>query len=144
MPQLERSEEPDVRGKSGWPAAALSVLFALAGVPIYIWLMGVSSVRSSGWPAFLFLFLGSAFAVWQVRRFHTWAWRIAAGVNSTFLTLWTGAFFVFAALPKPSAAAHQLVSAPDFRLPDQYGQSVSLEASRKLGPVLLVFYRGHW
>lgn len=34
--------------------------------------------------------------------------------------------------------------APDFTVTDHRGQTVSLEALRASGPVLLLFYRGHW
>ncbi len=42
----------------------------------------------------------------------------------------------------PGLAAGQ--TAPDFTLPDQAGQPVSLAALRRHGPVVLVFYRGTW
>ena len=35
-------------------------------------------------------------------------------------------------------------SAPDFTLPNQAGQPVSLAALRARGPVVLCFYRGRW
>jgi hypothetical protein len=35
-------------------------------------------------------------------------------------------------------------SAPDFTLPNQAGQAVSLSALRTRGPVVLSFYRGRW
>ena len=35
-------------------------------------------------------------------------------------------------------------AAPDFTLPNQTGQSVSLAALRARGPVVLSFYRGRW
>ncbi len=34
--------------------------------------------------------------------------------------------------------------APQFTLQDQNGQAVSLQGMLSRGPVLLVFYRGHW
>ena len=34
--------------------------------------------------------------------------------------------------------------APDFRLPSPFGANVSLTEAAKLGPVVLIFYRGHW
>lgn len=37
-----------------------------------------------------------------------------------------------------------LAQAPDFSLPDESGKPVSLTELRRRGPVLLVFYRGHW
>lgn len=35
-------------------------------------------------------------------------------------------------------------SAPDFTLPDQDGKVTGLAGLRANGPVVLVFYRGHW
>jgi cytochrome oxidase Cu insertion factor (SCO1/SenC/PrrC family) len=35
-------------------------------------------------------------------------------------------------------------SAPTFTLPDHNGQPVELAKLRERGPVVLVFYRGHW
>ena len=35
-------------------------------------------------------------------------------------------------------------TAPEFSLPDQKGQQVSLRELLREGPVLVVFYRGHW
>jgi cytochrome oxidase Cu insertion factor (SCO1/SenC/PrrC family) len=34
--------------------------------------------------------------------------------------------------------------APDFALPDQDGRTVALADLRAHGPVVVVFYRGHW
>ncbi|MBI4953316.1 MAG: redoxin domain-containing protein [Myxococcales bacterium] len=34
--------------------------------------------------------------------------------------------------------------APDFTLPSHDGQTVSLAGLRKLGPAVVVFYRGFW
>jgi hypothetical protein len=34
--------------------------------------------------------------------------------------------------------------APDFTLPSQDGRAVSLATELARGPVVLVFYRGHW
>ena len=34
--------------------------------------------------------------------------------------------------------------APDFTLPRAGGGTVSLESARVSGPVVLIFYRGHW
>lgn len=41
-------------------------------------------------------------------------------------------------------AAQEDTQAPDFVLPTVFGELVSLAEARKEGPVLLVFYRGHW
>jgi cytochrome oxidase Cu insertion factor (SCO1/SenC/PrrC family) len=34
--------------------------------------------------------------------------------------------------------------APAFALPDQHGNQVELAKLRERGPVVVVFYRGHW
>jgi len=34
--------------------------------------------------------------------------------------------------------------APDFTLTDQEGRKVTLSEARRIGPVVLVFYRGYW
>lgn len=34
--------------------------------------------------------------------------------------------------------------APDFTLIDQYRRKVTLSEARRVGPVVLVFYRGYW
>jgi cytochrome oxidase Cu insertion factor (SCO1/SenC/PrrC family) len=40
--------------------------------------------------------------------------------------------------------AAQAAIAPDFALPDENGKSHALADLRAKGPVVLVFYRGHW
>ncbi|NOT32138.1 MAG: redoxin domain-containing protein [Planctomycetes bacterium] len=76
-------------------------------------------------------------AAWRDRR--PWVLCVAAfelGVLALFL--W--AFFVVARLPGSEPPAR----APDFTLPDQEGRPVTLTEELTQGPVLLVFYRGHW
>lgn len=46
------------------------------------------------------------------------------------------------ALPDPGIQAGE--RAPDFTLPNAFGQQVSLHDELKKGPVVLVFYRGAW
>lgn len=45
-------------------------------------------------------------------------------------------------LPNPGIQLGE--KAPDFRLNNAFGQSISLEKELKKGPVILVFYRGSW
>ena len=54
------------------------------------------------------------------------------------LALW--AFFGLAKLPATALPER----AVDFTLPDQDGHPVTLAAELAKGPVLLVFFRGHW
>jgi len=46
-------------------------------------------------------------------------------------------------LPKPQIAFNKGVSAPDFTLQDENGQSFHLAAQRGQ-PVVLIFFRGYW
>ena len=45
-------------------------------------------------------------------------------------------------MPNPGIAVGQI--APDFTLPDAYGETLNLKQALKKGPVILVFYRGAW
>ena len=54
------------------------------------------------------------------------------------------AFFGLAALPATAGTPVVGKPVPSFILPDQNGQTVSLEEAHADGPALLVFYRGHW
>lgn len=64
-----------------------------------------------------------------------------------------GVFYEARQLPAASAAPRVGQTAPDFSLPDQNGQTVTLTEllsspagvpSAKAKAVLLIFYRGHW
>jgi cytochrome oxidase Cu insertion factor (SCO1/SenC/PrrC family) len=76
-------------------------------------------------------------------------WRVAA-------TLLVSAFFIFprssrAQLPLSTAAPYVGQRAPDFTLPDQHGNLVSLAnllkpepGARRCAGLVLIFYRGYW
>ncbi|UCG34546.1 MAG: redoxin domain-containing protein [Phycisphaerales bacterium] len=55
-----------------------------------------------------------------------------------------GALFGLLRLPAAPQAPPARAAAPDFTLPDQNGNPVTLSSFRGRGPVLLVFYRGFW
>lgn len=82
----------------------------------------------------LFLALSAA---WKDRRI--WV-RIVTGLELACAAFFVWAFFVFARLPAVTPPR----GAPDFTLPDQDGRPVTLSAELAKGPVLLVFFRGHW
>lgn len=82
----------------------------------------------------LFLSLSAA---WQDRR--PWVRGVAVfQLGVLAFSLW--AFFVYARLPEGRPPERAL----DFTLPDQDDRPVTLSAELEKGPVLLVFYRGHW
>jgi hypothetical protein len=69
--------------------------------------------------------------------------RALGVVNAAAVFLMLVGFFVLTALPRatPPAVAER---APDFELPDHQGDRFSLGRALADGPILLVFYRGHW
>ena len=52
-------------------------------------------------------------------------------------------FYFSYQLPKGDGALRVSQAAPDFKLPDQHGQTIELSALRGK-KVILAFYRGHW
>ena len=98
-------------------------------------------MRASGAAAWLALVIGlllSASAALVDRRLWVRAFLVL-GLAQLGLFVWL--FFGFARLPAPTKP---LERASDFTLADQLGRSVTLSAELSKGPVLLVFFRGHW
>ena len=86
---------------------------------------------------------GAALGLGAVLRDRRWRIRLAGVFNIVLLSAFTYAFFWAAALPAPDVVTIG-APAPEFVLPDQHGSPVMLAEYREAGPVLLVFYRGHW
>jgi hypothetical protein len=120
---------------------AVLSLVALALAPLsWAWTIDQPFLRASGLTAWLLLVLALLLALtaaWKDRR--VWI-RAVVWVQLAALVFACWAFFVFARLP----ATHVPERAPDFTLPDQDGRPVTLSAELQRGPVLLVFFRGHW
>lgn len=135
---------PSVSGRRGAWLLLGGLLLALAGVPLYVALIDVPMLRATGVPALGSMGLGAMLAglAWRYDR-RKWV-RIASAAELLLIGALVAAYYTLSALPAPSGNADTLVSAPDFTLPDHTGREVSLEATRSAGPVLLVFYRGHW
>jgi len=104
------------------------------------WSIDDPFLRASGATAWMMLaaalFLSLSAAWTDPRR---WV-RVVAGLELGCAALFLWAFFGFARLPAAAVPAR----APDFTLPDQDGRPVTLSAELARGPVLLVFFRGHW
>ncbi len=132
-----------MRSHSIWIAVA-SVFLALAAVPVYVWLADVPVLRSSGLPAFFLMALGTGMAIFAARKNRRIWTKAVAGFNAAILALFAWFFFVGAKVPEAAAVTTCLSQAPQFTLPDHTGQQVSLGDALSTGPVLLVFYRGHW
>jgi uncharacterized membrane protein YgcG len=119
-------------------------LVALLLAPLsWFWTIDDAALRSTGLTAWMMcagaLLLALSAAATDRRR---WV-RVVALCEVATVGLFAWLFFGFARLPS-TALAQELASAPDFTLPDHLGRPVSLAERRAHGPVLLVFYRGHW
>jgi hypothetical protein len=126
---------------TAWALMSLVLLFA--GPAVYMLLIDFPLMHATGAPAFALMAAGVAaglVAAWRDRRI--WV-RLVCAVDILLLALWTYMFYGWSTLPEPTKL-NQLTIAPDFTLPDHTGTPITLSAALADGPVLLVFYRGHW
>ncbi len=116
-------------------------LVALILAPLsWVWTIDRPFLRSSGLTAWILIAL-AVFLALSAARDDRRVWvRAVAGLQLVALALSCWAFFVFARLPARDVPER----ATDFTLPDQDGHPVTLSAELQQGPVLLVFFRGHW
>jgi len=70
-----------------------------------------------------------------------WPW-VRALALAALAALWLSACGTFVKTSGEVMPVQE--KAPLFALPDQNGQEVSLQGMLDQGPVLIVFYRGHW
>ncbi len=102
------------------------------------------SVRNYAVPNWILVATGLALSIRAVVRSAPRR-RIPAillGVNVGFAALFAALLYVLPALPPASGPAVG-TPAPSFALADHTGKTVRL-ADFRGGPLLLVFYRGHW
>lgn len=123
--------------------AAVGLLVTLAGVPALMLTMSQPFLRATGLATFVLMGAGVVLAGIAARRDARLWVRAVAGVCASLFALWCLAFFVLFRVPADTGAG-TLTTAPDFTLPDQQGAPVRLADALRAGPVLLVFYRGHW
>lgn len=106
-------------------------------------LLTVPWIRSSGIPAFVLMGLGLVLGGFTWRRDPRRVSRVIVGLDVIFTAIFVSYFFVFARLPEV-AGVNPGELAPQFVATDHRGQEVALVDALRQGPVLLVFYRGHW
>jgi cytochrome oxidase Cu insertion factor (SCO1/SenC/PrrC family) len=116
-------------------------LIALALAPFsWFWSIDDAALRASGATVWVMLtsalFLGLT-AAWRDARL--WV-RAVVALELVVGALFLWGFFAFARLPQAVPPRY----APDFTLPDHEGRPVTLSEELRKGPVLLVFFRGHW
>jgi len=120
--------------------ALLSVALLVIAPFTWWWTIDVPLLRATAlsvWALLavaLFLALGAA-------RSDRRRWVVGVAVlEGAFVLFSLWAFWFAQRVP----AGHPPQRAPDFTLGDQDGRTVTLSAELARGPVLLVFFRGHW
>ncbi|MFQ5489128.1 MAG: hypothetical protein ACE5GE_00290 [Phycisphaerae bacterium] len=121
----------------------LSLLLVFGGGMVYWVLLTVPWVRSTGVPAFLLMGTGLLVGVPTWRKDRRFLSRLVVGLDVALVAIFFGYFFVFARLPAVGAVKLGDL-APQFVATDHNGRQVALADALQKGPVLLVFYRGHW
>jgi len=104
----------------------------------------VQSFHLGATPHVILAIVGMAICVWAVTKRRGWVTIPALCISSL-----VGLGFIFSVtillkLPESAAIAKTMDTLPDFTLPNQDGSLVRPASYRGKGPVLLVFYRGHW
>ena len=143
-PDLAPVDEPSLLGNP-MVLGVTGLVLAVGGFASYFALLADATVRATAWPTFTMLTLGAALGIAAVRRRRRW-WTVALGTADVGVAvLFVYLFFIEFSLPVAAAAAPATAdAAPTFSLPDEQGNPVALADFRGRGPVLLVFYRGHW
>ena len=101
------------------------------------------SVRNDAVPSWILIALGLALSVLGlVRAQRRVLPGLLLGISVGVAVAFGAVLYVVTAVP-PAAGPRLGAPAPAFALVDQSGKTVRLEDFRG-GPLLLVFYRGHW
>jgi hypothetical protein len=122
--------------------ALLGLFLCLSGPIAWAQFMDRPWLRSSGAPAWILMAAGVLYGLVAARADRRWFVRALAALDALLLALFAWAFFGLFALPV--TPAEDLQRAPDFTLPDVGGRPVTLSERLGGGPILLVFWRGHW
>ncbi|MCA9243444.1 MAG: redoxin domain-containing protein [Phycisphaerales bacterium] len=135
---------PTAKSRGGWPLMWVALLLALAAPVAYVVLMDNPFQRSTGAATFALVAIAAVGGlVGAMRRRSVMGW-IVGGAPSVLLVFAVVAFTTLAKLPPGAEAMGIGAAAPDFTLTDQTGRPVELARELQSGPMLLVFYRGHW
>jgi hypothetical protein len=121
----------------------VALLITLAGGFSYVLTIDSPWARETGAPAIAIMVVGCGFALWLAMRRRTKG-AIATGAVNVLLTGFLVVNIYLLRLPAAGAAPSVGAAAPDFTLVNHESRSVTRSTAYGGGPVLLVFYRGHW
>jgi len=124
--------------------AIVGTVLVFGGAISYMLLLDNAWIRSTTLPNIVLIVVGMALCGWAIVKKPgkiTLACGVLGGLGGLAFIF---AMFVAFSLPPPPDATGLDAAATSFSLPNQDGRQVSLSSFRGKGPVLLVFYRGHW
>ncbi len=125
-------------------AGLIGVLLVIGGGVSYPLLLDHAWIRSTAIPNLIMTVFGLSLCAWAVIRRRSKATVTCAVVGGLVGFGLLFGLFVMLRLPAATGAPAVGAVAADFTLPNQDGELVRLASYRSTGPVLLVFYRGHW
>ena len=121
----------------------IGLALTLLGLAGWAMLMHVPWLRTTAATAWVGIALGLACTGTGLRGGSRFLVKLVAAAQvllPAFFVIW---FFWLSQLPA-TGSLDGLQRAPDFTLPNQDGKQVTLAQELAKGPVLLIFYRGHW
>ncbi len=124
--------------------ALLGFLLTLLGGLSYVLLLDVPWIRATAIPNVALTVLGLALSLYALLRTRAALVVIAAVASLLVGGGFLASVFILMDLPAPAHSWTGGRPVPDFELPNQNGERVRLSSFVGRGPVLLVFYRGHW
>lgn len=121
----------------------LAWLLIVLSIASYFILLDVPWVRATAAQVWIALAIAVALAVYCWPRDRRKRTRIGSGGIVAFAAFAVWAFFVAARLPHSTAPSIGQI-APTAEFVDVDGKPFLIPAAAESGPILLVFYRGHW
>ncbi len=124
--------------------AWIGLLLSIAGGVSYALLLDVPWIRATAIPNSILAVAGLLLSIFAVVKRRS-ATTVIAGVLSVAISAgFLASVHILMQLPPGQGVLAVGEAAPDFALPNQDGEDVRLSSFKGRGPVLLVFYRGHW
>lgn len=126
-----------------WKLGLIGLGITLVGGVSWIFLLDNAWIRSTAWPNLALAVVGVVVCAWAAAQRPGGLTIACLSIAGLVTVAFAVSLFVLMRLP---AAASIDVDGmpPDFALSNQDGREVRLSSFRDAGPVLLVFYRGHW
>ncbi len=138
---MEKARQPDTSGAT----CLIGTLLAAMGGVSYWLLMDNAWIRSTAVPNIALAASGLILCFWSIIRRRSRGIIAGSAVSVLLGGGFLVSFSVLMSLPKASGTTPQVGdAAPCFTLLNQDGEKVDLSTRLAHGPVLLVFYRGHW